>query len=417
MATYILLSSLTDEGRKTLKERPERLQEVNRELEGMGARVTRQYATLGPYDFFNVVEAPDNETITRVAVELGTRGTIRLTTLPAFPLALVAGEDGGASKTSTFIVFTRLTGQGRKTLRDNPEWLEALQTDVGRLGARITHLYQVLGEYDFVALVEALDNTAAAQIAREVSNLGSVRLNVYPAIALDRFVPLLRQKAYRTEPHTWQTQLWARALRDVGRYWVMSRHVRQFCRPLAVEGRERIEGVRGPVLIIANHSSHFDTPALLYVLPPGLRARTAVAAAADRFYRATKRNWWFSLFWNTFPIKRGGGMAALDYPMSMIKRGWSILIYPEGGRSKPGEVQRFRHGVTIMAQLAKVPVLPVYMEGLGDIMPKGTRTPRPAPVRVRFGAPVSLDGVESVPEGTALLENAMRALAGLRERS
>ena len=83
MATYIMLSTLTDEGRKTLKERPERLQEVNREIEAMGARVTHQYAVLGGYDFINILEAPDNETIARISVELGSRGTVVLTTLPA----------------------------------------------------------------------------------------------------------------------------------------------------------------------------------------------------------------------------------------------------------------------------------------------------------------------------------------------
>lgn len=86
MATYIMLSTLTDEGRKTLKERPERMQEVNREIEAMGARVTQQYAVLGGYDFINVLEAPDNETIARVSVELGSRGTVVLTTLPALPV-------------------------------------------------------------------------------------------------------------------------------------------------------------------------------------------------------------------------------------------------------------------------------------------------------------------------------------------
>jgi uncharacterized protein with GYD domain len=86
MATYIMLSTLTDEGRKTLKERPERLQEVNREIEAMGARVTHQFAVLGGYDFINILEAPDNETIARISVELGSRGTVQLTTLPALPV-------------------------------------------------------------------------------------------------------------------------------------------------------------------------------------------------------------------------------------------------------------------------------------------------------------------------------------------
>ena len=90
MATYIMLSNLTDEGRKTLKERPERLQEVNKEIETMGARVTAQYAVLGGYDFVNVIEAPSNEVMARISVELGSRGTITMTTLPAISVASFA---------------------------------------------------------------------------------------------------------------------------------------------------------------------------------------------------------------------------------------------------------------------------------------------------------------------------------------
>ena len=99
MATYIMLSNLTDEGRKTLKERPERLKEVNKELETMGARVKAQFATMGGYDFVNIIEAPTNEVMARVAVELGSRGTIKITTLPAlgvdeFVDMLKAGSPG-----------------------------------------------------------------------------------------------------------------------------------------------------------------------------------------------------------------------------------------------------------------------------------------------------------------------------------
>ena len=86
MATYILLTNLTDEGRKTVKANPGRIKEVNKEVEALGAKVIAQYAVLGPYDFVNVVEAPDNETIARVSVELGSRGTVQITTLPALPI-------------------------------------------------------------------------------------------------------------------------------------------------------------------------------------------------------------------------------------------------------------------------------------------------------------------------------------------
>lgn len=83
MPTYILLSKLTDEGWKTVREKPERIKEVNRELEAMGVKVIHQYATLGPYDFVNVVEASDNKTIARVSIELGSRGTIQIMSMPA----------------------------------------------------------------------------------------------------------------------------------------------------------------------------------------------------------------------------------------------------------------------------------------------------------------------------------------------
>jgi uncharacterized protein with GYD domain len=86
MATYILLSTLTDEGRKTLKQKPSRIQEVNKEIESMGAKVVGQWAVLGPYDFVNVVEAPNNETVARISVELGARGTVQIMSLPAIPI-------------------------------------------------------------------------------------------------------------------------------------------------------------------------------------------------------------------------------------------------------------------------------------------------------------------------------------------
>jgi uncharacterized protein with GYD domain len=87
MATYILLSNLTDEGAKTIKKNPGRIQEVNTELERLGVRVMAQYATLGPYDFVNVVEAPDNVTVARVSAEMASRGRVRITTLPAIEIA------------------------------------------------------------------------------------------------------------------------------------------------------------------------------------------------------------------------------------------------------------------------------------------------------------------------------------------
>lgn len=86
MGTYILLSTLTPQGAQTLKATPERLLEVNREIESLGARVVSQWAVLGPYDFVSVVEAPDERTISRVSMALGSRGSARFETLPAMDI-------------------------------------------------------------------------------------------------------------------------------------------------------------------------------------------------------------------------------------------------------------------------------------------------------------------------------------------
>ena len=86
MPTYVILSTLTDEGRRTIKQNPQRIIEVNEELEKLGVKVKEQFAVMGPYDIINIVEAPDNETVMRMSVELGSRGTVQLLSLPAMPI-------------------------------------------------------------------------------------------------------------------------------------------------------------------------------------------------------------------------------------------------------------------------------------------------------------------------------------------
>ena len=86
MSVYIMLTTLTDEGRKTVKENPERIKEVNKEVEAMGVKILAQYALLGQYDFVNILEAPDDKAIARVAIELGARGTLQTMTLPTMSI-------------------------------------------------------------------------------------------------------------------------------------------------------------------------------------------------------------------------------------------------------------------------------------------------------------------------------------------
>jgi len=86
MPIYVMISTLTDEGRKTIKKHPERIEEVNKEIENMGAKVLAQYAVLGQYDFISILEAASNDAVARLSIELGLRGTIQILTLPAIPI-------------------------------------------------------------------------------------------------------------------------------------------------------------------------------------------------------------------------------------------------------------------------------------------------------------------------------------------
>ena len=91
MPIYVMLTTLTDEGRRTIKENPQRIKEVNKEVEAMGVKIVAQYSLLGPYDFVNILEAPDNKIVTRVALELGSRGTLQTMTMAAMSLDEFAG--------------------------------------------------------------------------------------------------------------------------------------------------------------------------------------------------------------------------------------------------------------------------------------------------------------------------------------
>ena len=92
MPRYVLLSTLTPEGRKTLHQHPERIQAVDEEIQTFGCKVVDQYAVLGPYDFVTIVEAPDNETVAHLAVDLGSRGTVNVMTLPAISIDAFAAQ-------------------------------------------------------------------------------------------------------------------------------------------------------------------------------------------------------------------------------------------------------------------------------------------------------------------------------------
>lgn len=174
---------------------------------------------------------------------------------------------------------------------------------------------------------------------------------------------------------------------------------------MRIDGAHHLAGLHGPVIVVANHSSHFDTPIVLRALPAKLRRRLAVAAAADYFYSNKLASVAVSLSLNTFPFDRQAEKEqAMRQCQRLVTDGWSLLIFPEGTRSPDGTIHRFRRGVGCLASSLRVPVVPIHLEGPSEIMPKGRWWARPSAVTVRIGQPMTF-GPEANP---AIVANAIR---------
>ncbi|AEH09752.1 MULTISPECIES: lysophospholipid acyltransferase family protein [Protofrankia] len=158
---------------------------------------------------------------------------------------------------------------------------------------------------------------------------------------------------------------------------------------LSVAGLDAIEGLRTPAVFVSNHSSHLDAPLLLCALPRDIRDHTAVAAAADYFFDSWWRGLGTAFLFATVPIERRGG-APSSAPADLLAGGWNLVIFPEGTRSKDGQLARFRFGAAHLAITCGVPVVPVGIRGSFGAMPRGrawTVPGRPG-VSVRFGRPL-----------------------------
>jgi 1-acyl-sn-glycerol-3-phosphate acyltransferase len=165
---------------------------------------------------------------------------------------------------------------------------------------------------------------------------------------------------------------------------------------VSVDGLDVLDGLDGPVIFVANHSSHLDTALLLTTLPARWQRQVAVGAAADYFFDAWWRAVGSALVFATFPVERGG-VGLSETPIRLLADGWSLVMFPEGTRSPDGWTRRFRLGAAYLAAQARVPVVPVALVGSFAAMPRGRGWPKPGrpEVHVRYGRPVHLvDGEE-----------------------
>jgi 1-acyl-sn-glycerol-3-phosphate acyltransferase len=197
----------------------------------------------------------------------------------------------------------------------------------------------------------------------------------------------------------WARCGWARALRETILQFGLAPLMDWYTRA-RVSGRDVFAELPPPVVFVANHSSHLDTPTILRALPLKWRQRTAVAAAADYFYKKRAVARFVALIFNTVPIqRRGGGLGggSTEHVDTLIDQRWNLLMFPEGTRSRDGHVGKMRSGAAVIAQQHGVPIVPIRVKGTHDAMPPGRNWPkrlkgrvfsRRHKVEVQFGDPI-----------------------------
>jgi 1-acyl-sn-glycerol-3-phosphate acyltransferase len=214
---------------------------------------------------------------------------------------------------------------------------------------------------------------------------------------------------------------WARRpLARTARQAIVEVPLRLIVRGLAapeVVGLDRLADLRAPeepptLIFAANHASHVDAPLMLTSIPRPWRQKLVVGAAADYFFGTRVTGVASALVLGAFPIDRTKvNRRSAELASSLIADGWSLLIFPEGGRSPDGWGQPFRGGAGFLSVRLGVPVVPVHIEGAGTILGKGMRWPKPGRTRVTFGSPLRpLPGEDARRMGERI-EAAVAALA------
>jgi 1-acyl-sn-glycerol-3-phosphate acyltransferase len=182
-----------------------------------------------------------------------------------------------------------------------------------------------------------------------------------------------------------------------------------------VDGLDRLADLEAPVVFAANHASHLDTPLLLTCLPPRFRHHTVVAAAADYFFDKRWKGalWAFAIA--AVPMERTKvSRKSATTATALVEEGWSLVIFPEGGRSPHGWAQPFRGGAAYVSIRCQVPVVPVHIEGTRRVLKKGAKRLTPSRTHITFGRPLRPETGEDARAFSARIEHAVAILADER---
>ncbi|WP_419945602.1 lysophospholipid acyltransferase family protein [Candidatus Poriferisodalis sp.] len=209
---------------------------------------------------------------------------------------------------------------------------------------------------------------------------------------------------------------WARRFpaRVARRVWVdtIARGLVHYYAQPTVKGVDRLSELDGPAVFAANHQSHADTAVIVTSMPEPWRNRLVVGAAADYFFGNRVTSAISALFVGAIPIERTAlNRRTIDKAVGLLCNGWSLVIYPEGGRSRDGWGQQFQPGAAFLAKQAGVPVVPVHIRGTFDILRKGRAWPRRSRSVINFGRPLDFDEGENNRRFTRRLQAAVEGLA------
>ena len=270
-----------------------------------------------------------------------------------------------------------------------------------------------LGRLRSAARVAGRAERLVASVARPVRGLGFPYRS--PTVPLGVTVPDDAPTLGADFDTDWARNAASRATRTLITEGPLRLGVRLVANP-EVDGVDRLADLRRlddpPALIfVPNHHSHLDTPLMVTVVPEPWRSRLVVAAAADYFFDTRAKGTVAALALNAFPIDREvTSRSSSDKIRSLIDDGWSLVIYPEGGRSPDGWGQDFKGGAAYLSSRTGAPVVPVFIDGTGAIFGKGMKRPRPGRTKVVFGAPMLPREGETTRRFNARIEAAVTTL-------
>ena len=183
------------------------------------------------------------------------------------------------------------------------------------------------------------------------------------------------------------------------------------CRP-EIRNADRIESLDAPAVFVANHHSHLDTTLLLTTLPRPWRHELVVAAAADYFFDTPTKAALAAWAYGAVPMERRKvSRRSADRAAALLDAGWSVLIFPEGGRSPDGWGQEHKGGAAYLGVRCGVPIVPIHLDGTGRVLPKGSSRPEPARVTINLGTPLRAAEGEDARALAVRVESAIAELA------